>query len=67
MSGLKEINHIVVLMLENRSFDHMLGYLRLKAKRADVDGLTGNETNEYPKGTAHKPQPSGWCGVHPRN
>jgi len=39
-------------MLEHRSFDHMLGYLKLKAKRADVDGLTGNETNEYPKGTA---------------
>jgi hypothetical protein len=24
---LKKINHIVELMLENRSFDHMLGYL----------------------------------------
>ena len=26
-TGLAAINHIVVLMLENRSFDHMLGYL----------------------------------------
>jgi hypothetical protein len=25
---LSNINHIVVLMMENRSFDHMLGYLR---------------------------------------
>ena len=26
-SGLAAINSIVVVMLENRSFDHMLGYL----------------------------------------
>jgi phospholipase C len=56
MAGLKEINHIVVLMLENRSFDHMLGYLRLLGNRPDVDGLTGNEVNEYPQGTPHHPQ-----------
>ena len=56
MTALKQINHIVVLMLENRSFDHMLGYLRLKGNRPDIDGLTGNEINEYPKGTPHKPQ-----------
>ncbi len=41
---LEEIEHIVVVMLENRSFDHMLGYLSLPAAlggrdRADVDGL----------------------------
>jgi phospholipase C len=40
------IDHIVVLMLENRSFDHMHGYLSLPAAeggggRSDVDGLTG--------------------------
>jgi len=56
MTALKEINHIVVLMLENRSFDHMLGYLRLKGNRPDIDGLTGKEVNEYPKGTPHKPK-----------
>ena len=27
MSALTQIDHIVVLMLENRSFDHMLGFL----------------------------------------
>jgi phospholipase C len=36
---LQEIEHIVVLMLENRSFDHMLGYLSLEGGRDDVDGL----------------------------
>jgi phospholipase C len=56
MAGLKEINHIVVLMLENRSFDHMLGYLHLFGIRPDLDGLTGNEVNEYPAGTPHHPQ-----------
>ncbi len=43
---LAPIEHIVVVMLENRSFDHMLGYLSLPAElggrgRADVDGLRG--------------------------
>jgi phospholipase C len=27
--SLSDIDHIVVLLLENRSFDHMLGYLSL--------------------------------------
>ena len=40
---LAHIDHIVVLMLENRSFDHMLGYLSLDpaaggAGRKDIDG-----------------------------
>ena len=38
-SGLERIEHIVVLMLENRSSDHMLGYVRLEAGREDIDGL----------------------------
>jgi phospholipase C len=47
---LRQIDHIVVLMLENRSFDHMLGYLSLPAAlggrgRADVDGLRGPDAN----------------------
>lgn len=49
---LKHIDHIVVLMQENRSFDHMLGYLSLPPEkgglgRHDVDGLKGTEYNEY--------------------
>jgi phospholipase C len=44
---LANIDHIVVLMMENRSFDHMLGYLSLPGGRTDVDGLHGGETNHY--------------------
>lgn len=39
--GLDALEHIVVLMLENRSFDHLLGCL--KAKHPNIDGLSGNE------------------------
>lgn len=37
------IEHVVVLMLENRSFDCMLG--RLYRDRPDFDGLRGDEAN----------------------
>jgi len=43
MTGLSQIKHVVVLMLENRSFDNMLG--KLYAKTPDFDGLDGGETN----------------------
>lgn len=41
--GLDNLRHIVVLMMENRSFDHMLG--GLKAEVQGIDGLTGTEFN----------------------
>jgi phospholipase C len=41
--GLVALKHIVVLMMENRSFDHMLGSLH--AENPAIDGLAGNETN----------------------
>ena len=44
-----DIRHVVVLMLENRSFDSMLG--RLYPGRADFDGLKGDESNEWDGGT----------------
>jgi phospholipase C len=49
---LSNIDHIVVLMMENRSFDHMLGYLSLPAAqggagRTDIDGLKGGESNPF--------------------
>lgn len=44
---LENIEHIVVLMLENRSFDHMLGYLSLEGRRDDVDGLKAGMANPY--------------------
>ncbi len=51
---LAKFDHIVVLMLENRSFDHMLGYLSLTGKRPDVDGLTPEMSNKDKSGRAHK-------------
>jgi phospholipase C len=47
VAALDEIQHIVVLMLENRSFDHMLGYLSLGANGPDVDGLREGMANEH--------------------
>lgn len=41
--GLDALKHVVVVMMENRSFDHMLG--SLKAVNPAIDGLTGAETN----------------------
>src|ERR1051325_2718846 len=45
--NLTKVDHIVVLMLENRSFDHMLGYLKLEDGRTDVNGLTKDMVNNY--------------------
>ena len=43
--NLAKIEHVVVLMLENRSFDHMLGYLSLEDGRTDIEGLKPGMTN----------------------
>jgi phospholipase C len=50
VTGLAGINHIVVLMLENRSFDHMLGYLysdsgNVSPSGQPFEGLAGTESN----------------------
>ncbi|GMH12224.1 hypothetical protein Nepgr_014065 [Nepenthes gracilis] len=37
------IKTIVVLVMENRSFDHIFGWL--KSRRPEIDGLTGKEFN----------------------
>lgn len=37
------IKTVVVLVMENRSFDHILGWL--KSSRPEIDGLTGKESN----------------------
>lgn len=37
------IKTVVVLVMENRSFDHVLGWL--KSTRPEIDGLTGKEWN----------------------
>lgn len=50
------IEHIIVLMMENRSFDHMLG--SLKAVDGRIDGLNGDESNPDTAGGNAKVQPS---------
>ncbi len=45
-----DINRIIVLLLENRSFDHMLGYLSLPKYQpiAGLDGLRRNPDGTWP-------------------
>ena len=43
LPAIQNLKHLVVLMMENRSFDHMLGALH--AQNPAIDGLTGTETN----------------------
>jgi phospholipase C len=68
------VETIVVLCMENRSFDHYLGSLRLLEGRGDIDGLTGAEWNPDPDGNpvqVHQlddftpaDPPHGWDAVH---
>jgi phospholipase C len=64
--GLSSVQHVVVLMLENRSFDHMLGYLyadqgNISSAGQAFEGLLGTETNPDASGnpvTVFRIQPS---------
>lgn len=68
------IENIVVLMLENRSFDHYFGSLSLVEGRTDVEGLTADMSNPDPQGGLfniyHEPTPCfrdpphGWNASH---
>ena len=54
-NSLSSIEHIVVLMLENRSFDHMLGFLyagsgNVSPAGQPYEGLTGTESNPASSG-----------------
>jgi len=76
---MQSVDAIVVLMMENRSFDHYLGTLRSDtgyAASAMVDGLLGTESNPDPT-TGNKPlfvfptsnrtpkdPPHGWDACH---
>lgn len=55
-AALNNLQHIVVLMMENRSFDHMLG--GLKKEHPMIDGLTGNEANPDTTGAMVQVSPS---------
>jgi phospholipase C len=50
IDNMDKIEHVVVLMLENRSFDHILGDLSLSGGRGDVDGLQPGMSNPDPFG-----------------
>src|SRR5262249_43550029 len=47
------VKHVFVLMLENRSFDHMLGFSQIEGtdaetgKHTTVEGLNGTESNSF--------------------
>ena len=63
MAGIDQLKHIVVLMMENRSFDHMLGGLSLVMQNGqkqypNINGLTGNESNPDTNGAIVKVQPN---------
>ena len=58
-ANLEKIDHVIVLMQENRSFDHVLGYLKLQGINPDVDGLEPSMGNEDPTGTFHRVRPLG--------
>jgi phospholipase C len=67
------IDHVIVVMMENRSFDHYLGALSLEEGRA-VDGLSGDMANSALDGTPVSPfhltekcqqdPPHGWHACH---
>ena len=72
--NLKKVDHVVVLMMENRSFDHMLGFLTIEQGRDDIEGPALTMKNDYrgesypvhpaPRTTMTKAQDpchSGWC------
>src|SRR3954465_6610052 len=63
--ALDRIEHIVVLMMENRSYDHMLGYLTLSGRRPELDGLRAGMSNVYGDHSGKFPQYDGLAfGVH---
>ena len=51
IGALAKVDHIVVLMMENRSFDQVLGYLSRELGRTDVNGLNalGEDPNVNPQ------------------
>ncbi|MBV9765065.1 MAG: hypothetical protein JOZ48_09500 [Acidobacteriaceae bacterium] len=69
-SLLPQINHIVVLMLENRSFDHLLGFLYQSSGNVSplgqpFEGLQGNETNPDGSGGSVQVFPINPTDPHP--
>jgi phospholipase C len=57
MAPLDKVKTIILLMFENRSFDHMLGHLSFENIKPDVDGLRQplEEYNNFYKGDSYYP------------
>jgi phospholipase C len=64
-ANLEKIDHVVVMMLENRSFDHMLGYLSLSGRRPEINGLRPGLANEY-QGRAYPAHHLAATGLNPQ-
>lgn len=45
MASAFEVEHVVVLVMENRPFDHFFGFAQ--EQLPGIDGLSGNETCYY--------------------
>ena len=64
------VKHVFVLMLENRSFDHMLGFSGITGTNAvtsqptQINGLTGTESNSYKGETFNVTQPAAFVMTH---
>ncbi|MGV2293403.1 alkaline phosphatase family protein [Trinickia sp. YCB016] len=54
MKALNNVEHFIVLMLENRSFDHVLGFMR--TPEYPIDGLQGHESNPADPNDASSPR-----------
>src|SRR3954467_12668234 len=60
------VEHVFVLMLENRSFDHMLGFSGITGtdaetgEQTEIHGLSGNESNSYHGQTYTVARPADW-------
>jgi phospholipase C len=62
--GASSIQHVFVLMLENRAFDHMLGFSKITGQDAvtgqntGINGLNGTESNSFAGQTYTVSQPA---------
>jgi phospholipase C len=54
VKALNNVEHFIVLMQENRSFDHLLGFMR--TPEYPIDGLRGDESNPANPNDASSPR-----------
>ena len=63
------LDHVVVIMFENRSFDNLLGRLYQPGEVASFAGVAGldlsNPVPEWPRAPTPG-RPPGWCRTGPR-